>query len=100
MKHGGILYRVDGGKSYAAAGTKGYRWLESSMVENLGKEDDIDISYYEKMAHDAMGSIVAFGNYDDFVDLSKPYEYEVPSSEEVPFMNPPVDTVPLELPFK
>ena len=100
MKHGGILYRVDGGKSYAAAGTKGYRWLESSMVENLGKEDDIDISYYEKMAHDAMGSIVAFGNYEEFVDLSKPYEYEVPSSEEVPFMNPPVDTVPLELPFK
>ena len=100
VKHGGKLYRVDGDKKGAVTGTKDYLWLESEMVKNLGKEDDIDISYYETMARDAMGSIIAFGNYDDFVDLSKPYVYEVPSSGEVPFMNPPVDTVPLELPFK
>ena len=90
MKHGGKLYRVDNGKNYAVAGTKGYLWLESEMVKTLGKEDDIDISYYEKMAHDAMGDIIAFGDYQSFVDLSKPYSYEVPPSGEV--------EVPCELP--
>ena len=94
VKHGGVLYRVDNGKNYAAAGTKGYHWLESEVVKQLGKEDDIDISYYENLAHDAMGAIISFGYFDDFVDLSKPYEFE-------PFMNEPVgNDVPLELPFK
>jgi hypothetical protein len=94
VKHGAILYRVDNGKNYAAAGTKGYHWLESEMVKKLGKEDDIDISYYENLVHDAMGAIISFGYFDDFVDLSKPYEFE-------PFMNEPVgNDVPLELPFK
>ena len=103
MKHGGILYRVDNGKNYAVAGTKGYRWLESGMVKNLGKEDDIDISYYENMAHEAMGHLIVYGDYNAFVDLSKPYNYKVPSSGEVPFMNEqefPDDGIPLELPFK
>lgn len=104
MKEGttgaGYLYRVDNGKYYAVSGTKGYLWMESEMVKNLGKEDCIDISYYEKLAHDAMGDIIAFGNYVDFVDLSKPYIYEIPDSGEVPFMNLPEDGVPLELPFK
>jgi hypothetical protein len=94
VKHGGVLYRVDNGKNYAAAGTKGYHWLESEVVKQLGKEDDIDISYYENLAHDAMGAIISFGYFDDFVDVSKPYEFE-------PFMNEPVENgVPLELPFK
>lgn len=104
MKEGtpgaGYLYRMDNDKYYALSGTKGYLWMESEVVKNLGKEDDIDISYYEKMAHDAMGDIIAYGNFDAFVDLSKPYEYELPQSGEVPFMNPPVEEVPLELPFK
>ena len=87
IKTGGTLYRVDNGKKYAVAGTKGYKWLESSMVKNLGKEDDIDISYYEAMAHDAKSDIMALGNYDDFVNTEKPF-----AKEE--------DEVPLELPFK
>ena len=85
--HGATLYRVDNDKRYAVAGTKGYHWLESEVVKQLGKEDDIDMSYYEKMAHEAMGDIIAYGDYQAFVDLSKPYSYEVPSE------------VPLELPF-
>ena len=97
VKHGGTLYRVDNDKNYAVTGTKGYHWLESDVVESLGKEDDIDISYYENMAHDAMGSIIAFGNYADFVDVSKPYVYEMPESGEVPFINPP-EVASLDLP--
>jgi hypothetical protein len=90
MKHGGILYRVDNGKNYAAAGTKGYHWLESEMVKTLGKEDDIDISYYENMVHEAMSAIIVYGDCQAFLDLSKPYTYEGLTNEEVP----------LELPFK
>ena len=92
MKNGGILYRVDNDKNYAVAGTKGYHWLESEMVKTLGKEDDIDISYYEQMAHDAMGDIIVYGDYQAFVDLSKPYSYEVPPSGEVPMELPEIFT--------
>lgn len=99
VKHGGTLYRVDNGKNYAVSGTKGYHWMESEMVKTLGKEDDIDISYYENMAQEALKHIVVYGNYSDFLDLSKPYEF-AGSSEEAPFTNEPVDSVPLELPFK
>ena len=92
VKHGGVLYRVDNGKNYAAAGTKGYHWLESSVVQELGKEDDIDISYYEDMAHNAMWDIIQFGDYSAFVNTEKPFVKEESSQEhEGPF---------LELPFK
>lgn len=42
---GGLLMREKGGKYYAATGSKGYRWLESEMVRELEKGDDIDRSY-------------------------------------------------------
>ena len=41
-ENGGVLYRVDNGKNYAASGSTGYRWLESEMVRQLGKEDAVD----------------------------------------------------------
>ena len=37
------------GKYYAAAGTKGYRWLEAEMVKQLNKEDDIDLTYHRTL---------------------------------------------------
>lgn len=48
---GGEMLRTakgpDGGVKYdALAGTKGYRWLEAENVKLLGKENDIDLSYY------------------------------------------------------
>jgi hypothetical protein len=54
---GGVLYREKDGKYNAAAGTKGYRWLESEAVRNLGKEDDIDKSYYRALVDAAIGTI-------------------------------------------
>lgn len=50
-------------KYYAATGSSGYRWLESEMVKTLSKEDDIDRSYYDKLANDAKDAI---SQYDDF----------------------------------
>lgn len=93
VKHGGKLYRVDGEKKSAVTGTKDYLWMESEMVKNLGKEDDIDISYYEDIAHDAMWDIIALGDYSSFVNTEKPFVKEdAPVSKEA--------EVPLELPFK
>ena len=66
-KGGGILYREKDGKYYSATGAKGYRWLESEMVKVLGKENDIDRSYYEKLCVDARISIAEFGDYEWFV---------------------------------
>ena len=65
---GGILYRVDEDKLYAVTGTKGYRWLESEMVQLLGKEDDIDVSYYENLCDEAIKSIEEYVSYDKLVE--------------------------------
>lgn len=75
---GGLLVREKDGKYYAATGSKGYRWLESEMVKELGKENDIDRTYYDKMANDAVETIVAYGDYEWFIS-DDPYigpEYE------------------------
>ena len=64
---GGLLMREKDGKYYAATGSKGYRWLESEMVTELGKEDDIDRSYYDKMVDEAIKSISEYGDFEWFV---------------------------------
>lgn len=65
--NGGVLYRVCDGKNYAAAGSTGYRWLESEMVKDLGKEKCIDRSFYDKLANAAIDSISEYGDYEWFV---------------------------------
>ena len=64
---GGILLREKDGKYYAATGSKGYRWLESEMVKTLGKENEIDRSYYNKMVDDAVDAISQYGDFEQFV---------------------------------
>ena len=64
---GGLLMREKDGKYYAATGSKGYRWLESEMVTELGKEDNIDRSYYDKMVDEAVKSISEYGDFEWFV---------------------------------
>ncbi|MDO5397823.1 MAG: DUF5906 domain-containing protein [bacterium] len=64
---GGLLMREKDGKYYAAAGSKGYRWLESEMVKTLGKEADIDRSYYDKLIDDAVEAISKYGDFEWFV---------------------------------
>lgn len=64
---GGLLLREKDGKYYAATGTTGYRWLESEMVQKLGKEEFIDTGYYEKMVNDAIDSISKHGDFEWFV---------------------------------
>ena len=64
---GGELLREgkdkDGNVKYSSAtGAKGYRWLESEMVQELGKEDDIDRSYYDKLVDAAFKAIDEYGD--------------------------------------
>lgn len=64
--NGGILYRKKDGKYYAVGGTKGYRWLESEIVKELGKEKDINRSYYDALVDDAIKTINNWGDFEWF----------------------------------
>ena len=69
---GGELLREgkdkDGNVKYSSAtGAKGYRWLESEFVKTLGKENDIDRSYYDKLVNDAVETISQYGDFERFV---------------------------------
>ena len=86
----GPIYRVQDGKNYAVAGTKGYLWMESGKVKEYGLEDHIDMNYFDKITHDAESDLIAFGDIQAFLDVSKPYEWHFDDQNEVP----------LELPFK
>lgn len=58
----------DGNVKYSAAtGSKGYRWLESEMVKSLGRVNDIDRSYYDKLVNDAVDTISQYGDFEHFV---------------------------------
>ena len=59
-KEGNIKYS-------SATGAKGYRWLESEMVKELGKEDCIDRSYYDKLVNDAADTIAKYGDISWFI---------------------------------
>jgi energy-coupling factor transporter ATP-binding protein EcfA2 len=59
---GGLLVREKDGKFHAVAGTKGYRWLESVMVETLEKQDVIDTSYFDGLVDDAVATLSKFGD--------------------------------------
>jgi hypothetical protein len=64
---GGLLLREKDGKYSAATGSKGYRWLEAEVVSELGKENDVDHSYYISLVDDAEANISKFGDFEWFV---------------------------------
>ena len=78
---GGVLYREKDGKYYAATGTKGYRWLESEMVQTLGKENDIDMEYYDNLVNDAVEDISQYGDFEWFVSDDPVGEYNLISRQ-------------------
>ena len=65
---GGILYRVQDGKNYAVGGTSDYRWLEAEYVQKYGKEDCIDISYYNTLVDKAADAIAQYGDLEWFIN--------------------------------
>lgn len=66
----GILFRRDdAGNHHAVTGTKGYLWLEAETVEKNNLFDQIDMSYYEQLAKEAVASIEKFGDFSNFVSV-------------------------------
>lgn len=84
--NGGVLYRVNENKRYAATGSKGYRWLESETVKSLDKGDDIDLEYYNELINAAVDTISEYGDFEWFVS-DDPYVSPWQTSE------PPWDNV-------
>lgn len=65
---GGVLYRKYDGKNFAVAGTKGYFWLEAEMAEQIGKDVQIDMAYFEGLTSKAIKDINKFGNFEEFLN--------------------------------
>ena len=83
---GGILCREakdpkTGEKKYVSAtGAKGYRWKEAEIVRELGKEDTIDRSYYDKLVDEAAKAISQYGDLEWFIS-DDPYVADTPPWE-------------------
>lgn len=86
----------DGSKYDYVTGAKGYRWMESEVVQKLGLEREVDELYYRNLVDKSVEAISKYGNYEWFVsdDPIPP----VQSSPLYDFMNIPEDT-PEEIPF-
>lgn len=92
-RKGGVLYRVNEGKRYAAPGSTGYRWLESEQVRDMHLEDNVDYRFYDKLLNDAVDTISKYGDYEWFVS-DDPYIPD-PSFMRVP--EPEVEELPWAL---
>jgi len=68
---GGILLREKDGKYYAATGSKGYRWMEAETVKALGKENYINMDYFNRLADESIDSISEYGDFYKFVSDEK-----------------------------
>lgn len=66
-KGGGELLREKDGKYYAATGSKGYYWLEAEVVDELHKENDIDMSYFSRLVDSAVENLSKFGDVEAFL---------------------------------
>ena len=91
---GGVLYRKQDNKYYAAAGTTGYRWLEYEMIIG-SSEDTIDKSYYIKLVDDAVETISQYGDFEWFVS-DDPY---IPKEKTPEWLKVPDDVEGEELPW-
>jgi hypothetical protein len=65
--NGGELVRLKDGKYFSVTGTKGYRWMEASVIKTLGLESRIDRSYFQSLVDDAKHHIEQFGDFKYFV---------------------------------
>lgn len=73
---GGLLMRKKDENYSSVVGTKGYRWKESDVVENLKQEDRVDLSYFYNMLEEAKETIEKFGDLNIFLDCKEPKCYD------------------------
>ena len=63
---GGLLLRGKDGLFHSATGAKGYFWKEADVIRQLGRDNEIDESYYQKLLDDAVESISKYGDFEWF----------------------------------
>lgn len=76
----------------SVSGSKGYRWMESEMVKVLGKENQIDITYYNKLVDAAKEALEQYCDFEWLIngierpedDITRPpwFSAEEPYNEE------------------
>lgn len=74
--NGGVLLRKNGDTYGAVVGTKGYRWKESEIVRSLEHEDQIALTYFDRLVDEAIASIKTYGPIESFVDVLNRAEEE------------------------
>ena len=60
---GGILVRENKDKFDSAPNSSGTRWMEAEMVATLGKESDINTSYFDSLCDAAIEDISKYGDF-------------------------------------
>ena len=88
---GELVYKKED-KYYAVTGTKGYRFLETEMVENLDMMVAVNKLYFEDLVQDALDNMAKYGDVNEFINSDEPYK------KLLPFMNVPI-VEEEELPF-
>lgn len=88
---GGELLREgkdkDGNVKYSSAtGAKGYRWLESEMVQTLEKESDIDYTYHNSLVDNAVEAISQYGDFEWFVSDDPLPTVDSPIPNQLPWL--------------
>lgn len=63
---GGLLQREKDGAFNAATGSKGFHWLESEVVFELGKVDEVNHTYFRQLVDAAVETISAYGDFEAF----------------------------------
>ena len=64
---GALLRQGKDGKFHSATGASNYLWMESEMVKTLGKEKDIDMSYFNRLVDEALANLSKYGDAERFV---------------------------------
>ena len=91
--NGGVLLRESKDKygytNYnSATGADGYRWLESEFVKTLGKEEDIDRSYYDAMVDKAADAIKEYGDLEWFISDDPYVSAKTKNVDSAPWLMP------------
>lgn len=66
---GGTLWRIDGEKVHAVAGTKGYSWIDRDMAIQRDQDGELftDMQYFEELKDEAIAAIEKFVPFKEFI---------------------------------
>jgi hypothetical protein len=81
----GELLVLRGTKYAYVAGSKGYRWLESCVVRDFEREDDIDMEYFISMSDECFSRIAQYADPEIFCSNNPVLSDDIfPGSDDTP----------------